>query len=243
MRRNKRGPAGFFVAALACAGAVWGLSGPAAGGAAESGTAVRKLVEAQQAIGDLQADFSLTIAGAAAGHQDLQAGGKLWLAPGRRYRVEYTRPETQLLVSNGSQRWLYLKKINQVQKQALPPEGSPSEFFLELGGGLATWLDRCQVSAIRVPGQSQDEHVFELVPRPGQDLSFTRARLWLSGKQLLPRRVVVEAARRVTAEFSRVRVHTRRQLKRDPAAGLPASLFAFTPPPDAEVIEPLWPVR
>ncbi len=202
-----------------------------------AGTAAERLRGAQEKIGDLTADFALTISGAARGGQDLIAQGKIWLASGRRYAVEYQEPEPQSLVSDGTRRWLHLKKINQVQIQSLPPAGSPNDLFLELGGGLITLLSSCQVTSIPALPDKPETVGFELTPRAGTNLAFKKARLWLGGKEQYPVRVVVEAARQVRADFRNVSVHTMQELIQDPEQGLPASVFTFTPPPDAEVIE------
>jgi outer membrane lipoprotein-sorting protein len=200
------------------------------------------LAEAQRQIGDLTADFSLTVQGQGTGPKSgaWKARGKISLATGRRYRVEYSSPEVQWLVSDGKQRCLYLKKINQVQKQALPPAGNPSEFFLELGGGLAELLKRCQITRMVKQAVGSGRWEYDCVPNPGETLEFQRARIWVDGPLKLPVRVEIEAAKSVTVELKRVKVHTRAELQAG-KAGLPESLFQFTPPAGAEVIEPLWP--
>jgi len=205
---------------------------------AVSSRAAQELVAAQKQIADLTANFSLTVPGAGKDGGDLQARGEIWLASGRRYRVEYSQPEAQILVSDGKQRWLYLKKINQVQVQRLPPAGNPGELFLELGGGLPSLIARCQVQRL---DDEDGLRVYELVQRPGEPFQFRRARLWLTGDLLLPKRVEVEAARRMRVEFSQVSVHTQEALKQDPKVGVSPKQFTFTCPEGAEVIEPLWP--
>lgn len=208
------------------------------GAAVKSRRAAQELATAQKCIADITGEFALTVRGAGRDGGDMKARGRVWLASGRRYRVEYTEPEAQLLVSNGKQRWLYMKKINQVQIQELPPAGNPSELFLELGGGLPVLISRCLVR--RLPDEA-GARVYELTPRAGEDLQFQRARLHLTGDKLLPKRVDVDAARQVSVEFTDVSAHTRAEVEARPQTGLPASLFTFTPPEGAEVIEPLWP--
>lgn len=196
----------------------------------------RRWMESQNEIGEMRADFFLTVEKAGPDGQDWTGAGKIWLAAGRKYRVNYEKPEPQILVSNGAQRWLYLKKINQVQVQSLPPEGNPAEFFLELGGGLAGWLARCQterLSALEKPGW----RVFALTPRPGKELGFTQVRLWVRGRERVPRRVEVDSERRVRIEFKRLEVFTRFDLKWRPGLGVPKDWFTFSAPPGAEVIE------
>jgi outer membrane lipoprotein-sorting protein len=200
-------------------------------------TAAQQLREAQDAIGDLEADFALTVSGAGPGGKDLVARGKAWLAPGRRYKVEYQEPDVQQLISNGTRRWLYLEKINQVQVQSLPPAGNASELFLELGGGLAALLSRCDVRALPATADRPQERGFELTPRANAGLGFKRASLWMAGKPLVPVRIAVAAERNVAAEFRNVKIHTQEDLLRDPESGLPATWFEFTPPAGAEVIE------
>lgn len=199
--------------------------------------AARELSEAQEAIGDLTADFTLIIAGAAKDGGDFTAQGKMWLTTGRRYAVQYEEPERQRLISNGKKRWLCLEKINQVQIQSLPPAGNPTDFFLELGGGLPALIKQCQVKRFKVNNGRSDTFGFELVPLAGTNPGFQKVQLWLQGKQLLPLRVVVAAARQVRVEFRKVSIHTVQELLRDPEKGVPASRFTFEPPADAEVIQ------
>jgi outer membrane lipoprotein-sorting protein len=195
------------------------------------------LMEAQQGIGDLTANFALIIAGAGKNGDDFTAQGKMWLTTGRQYAVQYEQPERQRLVSNGAKRWLYLEKINQVQIQSLPPAGNPNDFFLELGGGLPALIKQCDVTLFAVEKSMPGVSGYTLIPRPGVPLSFSQAQLWVKGKYLVPVRVVVQAARQVRVEFSDVKIHTLEELVRDPGKGVPTSTFRFEPPKDAEVIE------
>ncbi|MEW6516693.1 MAG: outer-membrane lipoprotein carrier protein LolA [candidate division FCPU426 bacterium] len=229
-----------------------GMSSPGAGGA-EGNTSVvvnqtvamkpndkgaaRELREAQEAIGDLEADFAMTVSGAGPGGKDLVARGKAWMAAGRRYKVEYQEPDVQQLVSNGSRRWLYLEKINQVQVGSLPAAGDAGELFLELGGGLASLLSRCEVRALAPDAKRPRERGFEIIPKPDSGLAFKQARLWLDGSQLAPSRIAVSAEREVAVEFRNVKIHTQEDLLRDPESGLPADWFEFKPPAGAEVID------
>jgi len=204
---------------------------------AENNPVARELVAAQETIGDLTADFTLIISGAGKDGSDFTAQGKMWLTTGRRYAIQYEQPERQRLISDGTKRWLYLEKINQVQIQSLPPAGNPNDFFLELGGGLPALIKQCEVKRFAVKKNLSGITGFELTPRAGTSLGFKRARLWLQGKHLLPVRVVVEAARQVRVEFRNVKIHTLQELLHDPEQGLPASIFTFSPPQDAEVIQ------
>lgn len=203
---------------------------------AATGSAAAELARAQKEIANLTAEFTLFISGSGPKGRDLEAHGRVWLGPGRRYRVEYDRPEEQVLVSDGTRRWLYLKKIAQVQVQPLPPPGSASELFLELGGGLPSLLERCRVEWLADAG---DQRTYVLTPRPNSGLDFSRARLRVAGPRLLPQRVEVEAARRIEVEFTGLVAHTHEEAARTPGATVPAERFRFTPPPGAEVIEPL----
>jgi outer membrane lipoprotein-sorting protein len=156
--------------------------------------------------------------------------------------VQYTQPERQLLVSDGKQRWLYLEKINQVQIQALPPAGDANEFFLELGGGLPALVARCQVKRLAAE-ETKEQRAYQLTPRPNESLQFQQVKIWISRADQLPRRVVVEAERRVEARFKNISIHTLKQLSQAPDKGLPPSRFTFQAPKDAEVIEMLWPSK
>jgi len=224
---------------LPCTSAVAAAEPAAATGTAYAAE-VQALAQAQERIGDLAAEFTLTVKGGAAQGHTLKAKGKIYLAAGRRYRVEYISPEAQLLVSDGKQRWLYLKKINQVQKQALPPAGNPSEFFLELGGGLADLLKRSQITRVVKDAGAPGRWEYDCKPLPGEALTYHRARIWVRGEAKLPERVEIDADKPVSVALSHVVIHTHAQLQQG-AEGLPARLFEFKPPADADVVEPLWP--
>lgn len=232
------------MSAVVCwATAAGAAAGPAAS-ASSSATAyaaeVEALARAQAAIGDLAAEFTLTVKGGSPQERTLKAKGKIFLAAGRRYRVEYVSPEAQLLVSDGKQRWLYLKKINQVQKQTLPPAGNPQEFFLELGGGLAQWLKHAQITRVLKVGATPERWEYDCAPLSGETQTYQRARIWVRGENRLPETVEIDAEKSVRVTLSRVTIHRRDDLQAG-GAGLPAKLFEFTPPADAEVVEPLWP--
>ncbi len=209
---------------------------PAANSKAAYADDIQSLAEAQQKIGDLTADFDLTIHGGGAKGGAWKAKGKIVLATGRRYRVDYVSPEVQNLVSDGKQRWLYLQKINQVQKQNLPAAGNPREFFLELGGGLADLLQRCQVTQVIKKGETWE---YDCRPRAGEALDFQRARIRVEGPMKLPSRVEIDAAKPVVVVLKHVRIHTREALQKG-QKGVSDAIFKFTPPADAEVIEPIW---
>lgn len=199
------------------------------------------LAAAQRALGDLSAEFELQVARAGQGSAAFSASGKLWLASQRRYRVQYLRPERQLLVSNGKQRWLYLEAIRQVQVQTLPPAGDPNEFFLELGGGLANLITECTVDRLPASLEQPQRTGYQLVPLASSRLAFQRAEVWVEGPEAVPRYVVVEAARRVEVRLRPLKVHLARELVEHPEVGLTASWFEYAPPPGAEVIEMMWP--
>jgi outer membrane lipoprotein carrier protein len=196
--------------------------------------AADEITTAQQAIKNLTADFSFKIIGAARAGQDFAAQGKVWLASGRRYRVQYEQPERQLLVSDGTKRWLYLEKINQVQIQALPSVLEPNDIFLELGGGLPKLISQCRVKRLAADVKKNGIRQYELIPREGEALGFTRVLLWLGGKYLLPCRMEIEAARRVQVEFGNVKINYN---------PMSSAWFNFTPPAEAEVIEMFWPSK
>ncbi|MCK5219516.1 outer membrane lipoprotein carrier protein LolA [bacterium] len=196
--------------------------------------AAMEITAAQQAIKNLTADFSFKIIGAAQPEHDFTAQGKVWMASGRRYRVQYEQPERQLLVSDGTKRWFYLEKINQVQIQALPSESDPNDIFLKLGGGLPKLISQCRVKRLTAGAGKNGIRQYELIPRDGAGLGFTRVLLWLEGKYLLPRRVEIVAARHVQVEFRNVKINHNPET---------SSWFSFTPPAEAEVIEMFWPSK
>ncbi len=207
---------------------------PAAVVPVELSAAARALTRAQSRLLFIQADFKMTVDDAKTAKPFLNASGEVWLANERRYRVQYQTPQRQLLVSNGHQRWLYLQAINQVQLQALPPQGNPTEFFLELGGGLARLVKHARVTR----RQEGNLEVYTLIPESGQDSLYKKAVLWTKGKNSLPVKLMVLAERRVQVSFELKQV----KLAGENLTASEKALFQFQIPKDAEVIEMLAPM-
>lgn len=191
----------------------------------------KALARAQERINFFTATFKLVVKEKDSNKVQLDADGKLWLAGNRRYRVDYEQPQKQTLVSNGKKRWLYLKAINQVQVQSMPPEGNPAEFFLELGGGLSRLLKHCDVKV----EAKKDYELYTLTPRDGKS-GFDQARIWTNGKDKLPYRLEVDAEKIVTVKFSSIQTKLDEQKMNEQES----ARFEFIFPKDAEVIEMLW---
>lgn len=197
--------------------------------------AEQSLARAQDNINFYHARFEIKVVDHQQKQTILDAAGQVWLANDRRYRVHYDRPEQQVLVSNGKKRWLFLPKINQVQVQAMPPEGNPTEFFLELGGGLSRLLQSCRATV----RQEDERFIYTLRPLSGQQLGFNQAIIWTKGKDKLPVKLVVEAERQITVLFTPIQV----KLGKQQMTKTEEEKFHFIAPKDAEMIEMFWPMK
>jgi outer membrane lipoprotein carrier protein len=160
-------------------------------------------------------------------NQTINAQGIVYLKKGGKLRWEYAEPTRQEIVSDGKTIWIYTPQLNQVNTGPAPEALSgPAGSFLS---GLGKLREHFNVRFLN-PAQPKDAEgnvVLDLTPK--QPLP-TLARLILSldGKTYDVRRAVVhdQSENTVTMRFTKLAVN----------AGVPDTMFVFTPPKGAATV-------
>ena len=172
--------------------------------------------------------FSQTVNNPLTNKDALSTGVMIQQMPGR-YRVTFTQPKGDRIVSDGRTVWLYLPSTNPGQVMKLPVrEGgngvpdftiwlvnSPKDRFTLTDAGTAKVGDR-------------PTHVVQLTPKVG-GVPFTRARIWVDDADGLVRQFETTdlngGVRRVKIEKIEMNVPVE------------AALFTFTPPAGVKVVD------
>ena len=188
--------------------------------------AVQRLEATYKGIRDLKADFQQAAFNRTL-NQTLEAKGTLYLKKPGKLRWEYTTPTPQQIVSDGAKLWVYTPELKQVNVTAAPQAlAGPAGSFLQ---GLGQVREQFQARFLN-PAQPADADglvVLDLTPREPQPM-LARLVLALDPKSSLVRKAVIydQLGNTVTVRFLDVTVN----------AGLPDSLFVFSPPPGVAVV-------
>lgn len=177
-------------------------------------------------INDLRAEFSQVANNKSLG-QDIKAEGTVNLKKGGKMRWDYKSPAPQQIVSDGTSLWVYTPELNQVNKGSAPKAlAGPAGSFL---AGLGRVRNEFTVRFLNPAKKTDDagRYVLDLVPKAPTPL-LTRLVLSVDPKDYIVRQAVLydQLQNTVTMTFTKV----------TPNAGLPDSLFVFTPPAGAAVV-------
>ena len=200
--------------------------GASPAGAQELDQVVAGLEATYGKITDLRAEFSQVANNKSLG-QDIKAEGTVNLKKGGKMRWDYKSPAPQQIVSDGTSLWVYTPELNQVNKGSAPKAlAGPAGSFL---AGLGRVRNEFTVRFLNPAKKTDDagRYVLDLVPKAPTPL-LTRLVLSIDPKDYIVRQAVLydQLQNTVTMTFTKV----------TPNAGLPDSLFVFTPPAGAAVV-------
>lgn len=149
-----------------------------------------------------------------------EAGGRLYLEKPGRFRWEYSRPNEQLIVSDGKNLWLYDVDLEQVTVKPLDDSLASTPALL-----LAGQTSVAESFEVRSTSSSGQMKWYELAPRQ-QDTDFTRLKLGFERGELKAMELEDKLRQRTSIEFSGVKRNAR----------MSEALFAFSPPQGVDVI-------
>lgn len=187
---------------------------------------LERAAERHRSLASLRASFVQRIRNPVLESDETSSGVFYYQAP-LRYRIAFSRPPRDLVVSTGREVWIYL------------PSTQPGQVIRSLMGESARGLAPYQFIY-----EFKDQYEAGLVAqepiggRPAYHLSLTpaspsaeyrRAEVWVDRETSLTRQIEVEEANGVVRRFTLEDAQ--------PNATLPGSLFHFTPPPGVEVFE------
>ncbi len=186
--------------------------------------AVARIQSRYERARDLEARFEQwSRGGALPGGEERRSKGRVAFAKPGRMRWTYEEPEKSLVVSDGKTLWLYDESRREVQQLSVAGgyfSGASIQFLLGEGDVDAQF----RVRALACDARSAE---LELTPRQPESFETLRIRADRASGDLRETVVVDLLGNETRVVFSEIRVDQ----------GLPRSLFEFSPPPDAQVIE------
>jgi outer membrane lipoprotein carrier protein len=215
-------PALRMARAQGTAGAPAGATGPAAaaGGGVPSAAAAARLRSFIEGTQSAQARFTQTVVDRKGRRVQEATGTMQFLRPGR-FRWEYEKPYSQLLVGDGQRIWIWDRDLNQVTVRRLDRAitGTPAALL----AGSNEIEKAFNVTA--QPAQDGLEWI-EAVPK-GNESTFASVRLGFAQDALAAMELNDALGSRTMIRFE--------DLQRNPKLSL--QLFRFTPPKGADVLE------
>jgi outer membrane lipoprotein carrier protein len=150
-----------------------------------------------------------------------QSSGTLVIKRPGKFHWEYQKPNAQTIVSDGERIWLYDPELEQVtiRRAQLSISGTPAVLL----SGQSNWRDSFEVERAE---QRDNLLVINLAPKRA-DTDFKRVQMALKGAQLVAMSLTDKLGQSTVLDF--------KQFKRN--ALVSESLFKFTPPKNADVID------
>lgn len=245
-KMNKRGDgktvlAGVFLLLAACA---WGETAPVASVPTPGQTPApswtpapsaskgeltvmqvsQKVEEAQEAAKDVQMDMNMDMKDSLSGATQ-KLKGKIEIKSPDWVYVHYTQPTEQFLYVNGSLAQMYQPAQKMVYQQHNGKGQNTEPVYVGVGKELKKYI---AVSKVTIIKNSGDEVQMKFIPFSPEDSGFDQMKVFIHKKDWWPYQMEMETPSMTTkAVFSNFAFNQ----------GLPDSLFQFTPPKGAQVVE------
>jgi outer membrane lipoprotein carrier protein len=184
----------------------------------------KNVEQAQASIQDVQMDLKMEMKDSLSGNQQKLSGKVKIKSPNMIY-VHYTQPSEQFLYSDGDLVQMYQPAQKMVyQQHSGKGQSANAPIYLGVGKELKKYIGISRVSII----ENSDSQVGLLFIPLVQDAGFDKMRVYIHKKDWWPYRMEVETPAMTTkADFSNISFN----------GGLKDSLFQFTPPKSAQVVE------
>jgi outer membrane lipoprotein-sorting protein len=184
---------------------------------------VNKVETAQDSVDDVQMKLEMSMKDTLSG-QEQHLHGLIQIKSPDKVYVHYEKPNEQFLYVNGSSMQMYQpdQKTVYVQKSEAGKDRSP--FYLGVGRALKKYI---KVSRVSITKDSGDEIVLLFIP-VDDNQGFDHMKVSIHKKDWWPYQMEVETTSTITKADFKDLVFNK---------GLADSLFKFTPPKDAQVVE------
>lgn len=180
----------------------------------------QKVQEAQDSAADVQMKIEMNMKDTLSG-QEKHFHGMMQLKSPDKVFVHYEKPDEQFLYINGKSMDMYVPDQKTVYTQ---DSGKGQPFYLGVGRALKKYVKVCRVSVIKDSG---DEVVLLFIPADDNQ-GFSRMKVSIHKKDWWPYQVEMETPSVISrAQFKDIQFNK----------GVSDSLFKFTPPKDAQVVE------
>lgn len=183
----------------------------------------QKVEDAQGAMQDLQMDLEMQMKDALSGSQQEMKGVVDIKSPDKMF-VHYTHPTEQFLYIGGTLIQMYQPDQKTVYQQ-MNGDSKNAPIYLGVGKQLKKYIDISKVSVIK---NSDSEVGLLLLPHDTMTAGFDRMKVFIHKKDWWPYQMEVETPSNSTkANFTHLAFNK----------GLKDSLFQFTPPKGAQIVE------
>lgn len=166
----------------------------------------------------MQADFTQTLSDPSSGLNQ-QSNGKMWIQKPHDFKWQTLSPSQQLMVSNGEKLWIYDEELMQVTVQDVPKDMAQAPYLVLLTGDPSTLDDLFEVS------EPHPNH-FVLAPKGETGAMIRSIDMYFVNDHL--QKLAINT---VTGQVTEISFNNAQFDK------IPASIFDFTPPKDADVLE------
>ncbi|MGK7310769.1 MAG: LolA family protein [Candidatus Longimicrobiales bacterium M2_2A_002] len=179
---------------------------------------------AYEAMRSVRADFEQTLRNTLLG-RTTTSSGTLYQREPDRFLMDFSDPEGDVIVSDGRYYWMYYPSVDEKQVLRTPRRGQGLDLQAEFIGDPVERFDYTYHGTEDVRGRTA--HVMTLDPK--QAAGYRRMKVWIDATDHLVRRF------EITEENGNVRQIELLDITVNPT--LPDSLFEFTPPEGAMVVE------
>lgn len=185
---------------------------------------LRQTSAAYEAMHALSADFTQRLENRLLG-RTTESEGTLHQRQPDRFLMDFSDPEGDLIVSDGRYFWMYFPSVDEKQVLRTSRRGQGLDLHTEFIGDPVERFEYTYHGTEGVRGR--EAHVFTLDPR--EPVGYERMKVWIDAEDFLVRRF------ELWEESGNVRHMELRDVVINPT--LPDSLFEFTPPADALVVD------
>jgi outer membrane lipoprotein-sorting protein len=184
---------------------------------------VNKVETAQDSVDDVQMKLEMSMKDTLSG-QEQHLHGLIQIKSPDKVYVHYEKPNEQFLYVNGSSMQMYQPDQKTVYTQKNEAGKDRSPFYLGVGRALKKYV---KVSRVSITKDSGSEIVLLFIPMDDNQ-GFDRMKVSIHKKDWWPYQMQVDTTSTITkADFKDFAFNK----------GLADSLFKFTPPKDAQVVE------
>jgi chaperone LolA len=149
-----------------------------------------------------------------------------------RFRVHYTEPNEQLMVSNGKTIWVYTPELNQVIRQPLENAGVNTKIYTEIGDSIAHYAKHSKNTLT----EDDAVYILDMIPQDKDEMNFSEIIAKIDKKTLDPVYMSLKyegALMEITMEDTVN--YTEEEAAKEPS--LSRKNFTFKAPKDAEEID------
>lgn len=184
----------------------------------------QKVQAAQEATQDSQMELEMKMKDTLSGAEQKSKGRVLMKAPDKIF-AHYTQPTEQFLYVGGSLTQMYQPDQKTVYQQHTGKGKNAAPVYLGVGKQLKKYIE---ISKVTIAKDSGGEVELLFIPGDKMTAGFDKMRVWIHKKDWWPYQIEMETPSMNTqAKFSNFSFNQ----------GLKDSLFQFTPPKGAQVVE------